>query len=361
MSQPNQALAPFSCTYTAEVPELLQKLQCSLAISTYQAGKVIFISAKNDSALVQLPRHFEKAMGIALSANAERMALAGKNDVTVFQNSPGLAAHYPKSPATYDTLYMPRITYHTGPLDIHDLSFGAQGKLYAVNTLFSCIMEVSDRYNFIDYWRPSFIDKLASEDRCHLNGMAMDEGKPRFVTAFNTGNTIQSWKENPAQNGVVMDVDSGEIVCSGLAMPHTPRIYNNELYVLLSAKGELVKVDTQSGKTETVARLDGFVRGMALHGEHLFVGISKLRENSSSFGKLPFAAKAKQAGIAIIHLPTGSLAGQIHYHISLDEIYDIAVLPDKLRPNILNTQSPAYLQGLTTPEATYWGAEKENS
>lgn len=361
MNSSQQALAPFSCTYTAQVPELLQKLQCSLAISTYQAGKLIFISAKNENALVQLPRHFEKAMGIALAENGERMALAGKYDVTVFQNSPDLAEHYPKAPATYDALYMPRATYHTGPLDIHDLSFGAQGKLYAVNTLFSCIMEVSNHYNFTDYWRPPFIDTLVSEDRCHLNGMALEKGKPRYVTAFNSGNTAQSWRDNPAQNGVIMDVESNEIICSGLAMPHTPRLFKEELYVLLSAKGELAKIDTQSGKIETVARLDGFVRGMALQGDYLFVGISKLRQNSSAFGKLPFAAKAKQAGIAIIHLPTGSLAGQIHYHISLDEIYDVAVLPQKMRPNILNTRNAAYLQGLTTPDATYWAAENDNS
>jgi hypothetical protein len=41
------ALAPFSCTYSPQIPELLQKLNCSLAITTYQAGKVIFISPKD--------------------------------------------------------------------------------------------------------------------------------------------------------------------------------------------------------------------------------------------------------------------------------------------------------------------------
>lgn len=270
MSQSSpQNLAPFSCSYTAQVPELLLKLGCSLAISTYQAGKLIFISPRDENSLVQLPRHFEKAMGIALTANGEKLGLAGKSEVSVFRNSTALAAHYPKAPGQYDALYLPRATYYTGPLDIHDLSFGENGTLYAVNTLFSCIMEVGEEYNFKSYWQPSFISDMVSEDRCHLNGMAMEQGQPRYATAFNTGNTAASWRQNPDKEGVVLDISSGEVLCNDLAMPHTPRVYNDQLYLLQSAKGELNRIDRQNGKVETVVRLDGFVRGMSLYRDYL--------------------------------------------------------------------------------------------
>jgi len=355
-----QNLAPFSCSHTAQVPELLLKLGCSLAISTYQAGKLIFISPKDDNSLVQLPRHFEKAMGIALTANSEKLGLAGKSEVSVFRNSTALAAHYPKAPGQYDALYLPRATYYTGPLDIHDLSFGEDGTLYAVNTLFSCIMEVGEEYNFKSYWQPPFISDMVSEDRCHLNGMAMEQGQPRYATAFNTGNTAASWRQNPDKEGVVLDISSAEVLCKGLAMPHTPRVYNDQLYLLQSAKGELNQIDRQNGKVETVVRLDGFVRGMSLYRDYLFIGISRLRKNSSVFGKEKFAEKANHAGIAIVHLPTGSLAGQIHYHNSLDEIYDVQVLPGKMRPNILNTLTDVHQKALSTPQATYWARESKS-
>lgn len=298
-------------------------------------------------------------MGIAEDRDNEKLALACKDEVIVFANSPELAKHYPKAPEKYDALYMPRVTYHTGPLDIHDLSFGRNGELFAVNTLFSCLIRIDDSYNFIPYWTPPFIDELVSEDRCHLNGMAMKDGKPKYATAFNRGNSYQSWRKDITRSGVVFDVETGEVVVEGLAMPHSPRIFNGELYVLLSAKGELIKIDTDNGKYEVVKKLDGFVRGMSLYKDYLFVGLSKLRKNSSTFAQLNFAEKANQSGVVVIHLPTGSIAGKITYLTSVDEIYDIHVLPDKIRPNILNTLQPTYKMGLMTPNSTFWAKQKE--
>lgn len=353
------SLAPFSCRYTPQIPELLLQLGCTIVISTYQAGKLIFLSPKDENALVQLPRTFEKVMGITENTEKNKLALAYKDEVVIFTNSPELAKYYPKSPHKYDALYMPRVTYHTGPLDIHDLSFGQNGELFAVNTLFSCLIRIDDNYNFTPFWTPPFIDKLVSEDRCHLNGMAMKEGKPKYVTAFNQGNSLQSWRENITKTGVVMDVETNETIIGNLAMPHSPRIFNNKLYVLLSATGELIHIDPENGNYEVVVKLEGFVRGMSLYKDYLFIGLSKLRKNSSTFGKLDFSKKANQSGVVVVHLPTGSIAGKISYLTSLDEIYDIHILPGKIRPNILNTLTPAHKAGLMTPEATFWARTKD--
>ena len=355
------SIGPFSCQYTPQIPELLLRLNCTLAISTYQAGKLILLSPKDENSLVQLPRHFEKAMGIAEDKENDKLAIALKNEVIIFRNSTELARHYPRSPQKYDALYMPRVTYHTGPLDIHDLSFGKEGKLFAVNTLFSCLITIDDNYNFTPYWTPPFIDKLVSEDRCHLNGMAMKDGLPKYATAFNQGNSHQSWRENVTKTGVVFDVDTNEVIAENLAMPHTPRLFNNELYVLLSASGELVKIDVNTGRYDVIVKVDGFVRGMSLHKDYLFIGLSKLRKNSSTFGKLDFAEKANQSGVLVVHLPTGSIAGKITYLSSLDEIYDVHVIADKIRPNILNTLTPDYTLGLMTPQSTYWAKTTSNS
>lgn len=341
------------------MPEILTRLKCSLAISTYQAGKLVLISAVDDSKIVQLPRTFEKPMGIAKSADGRKMALACKDEVVVFKNSPELATHYPAAQNKYDALFMPRATYYTGALDAHDLHYGADGTLYGINTSFSCLMKISEEYSFEPIWKPGFIDELVSEDRCHLNGLAMADGKPKYATAFGKGNKAQIWRENVTSGGIIIDIETDEIIAENLAMPHTPRVYDGSLYTLLSATGELIKVNTQDGTYEAVTKLDGFVRGMDLHKGYLFIGLSKLRKNSSTFSKLNL--KADEAAIVIVHLDTGSVAGKITYQSSLDEIYDIQVLPDILRPNIMNTLKKDYKMGLSTPTATYWASSEPNT
>ena len=354
-----QALQPFACQYTPNVPELLQKLHMSLVISTYQAGKLVIISPKDNESLVQLPRTFAKAMGVTLQG--EKMAVATKDEVIVLANSPQLANYYPKNPGVYDALFMPRCTYYTGQIDIHDIDWGRNNELFAVNTSFSCIIKIDDNYSYIPIWKPPFISNLASEDRCHLNGMAMVNGQPKYVTAFSTGDSPQSWRETVTTSGIIMDAEQNEIVIENLAMPHSPRWYNGQLYCLLSATGELIAADPTTGKTSTIYQAEGFVRGLAIYKDYAFIGFSKLRKNSSTFAKLDIAEKATWAGISIVHLPTGAYVGQIKYLNSVDEIYDVQAIPNSLRPGILNTLKPEHKLGIATPNATYWASLNDNA
>jgi uncharacterized protein (TIGR03032 family) len=354
-------LAPFSCTYSPQLPELLLKLNCSLAISTYQAGKLIFLSPKDENNLVQLPRTFDKPMGLSLNQDLNKLALACKDQVIVFSANEELAKHYPKSPNTYDVMYLPRLTYHTGGLDIHDLQFGEKDSLYAVNTLFSCLVRIDDSYNFVPFWAPPQITELVSEDRCHLNGMAFKNGKPKYASAFGAGNSYQSWRDTVTSAGLIYDIDTNQPVAENLPMPHSPKVYNNDLFVLLSATGELARIDLKTGKYDVVTKIEGFVRGMSLHKDYLFIGTSKLRKNSSTFAKLAFAEKANKCSIQVIHLPTGALCGNVTYTTTVDEIYDIHVIPEKIRPNILNTVTEDHKGALSIPGATYWATiKKEN-
>jgi len=350
-------IAPFACTYSPQLPELLTKLGCSIAISTYQAGKIIFLSPKNQDALIQLPRSFDKPMGLAIHPSKDKMAVATKDEVIVLANSAELATHYPKAPSKYDAMYMPRTTYHTAGLDLHDIHFGqfnGQEKLFAVNTLFSTIVSLDDDYSFTPFWSPPQITKLESTDACHLNGLALVNGLPKYATSFNQGNQPQSWRENIIETGTLYDIEKNEVILDNLAMPHSPKMINNELYLLQSATGELVKVNPENKTTELIYKFKGFVRGLSHYKDYLFVGLSKIRKNSSTFAKLPFVNDAQEAGIYVIHLPTRSMVGKVTYQSSVDEIYEIQVLSQKLRPNILNTLTQDYKGGLMTPETTFW-------
>ena len=348
----SQSISPFSSTFSPQIPELLIQLNCSIVITTYQAGKVITISPNPDKErLVTLPRTFEKPMGLAMSG--DRLAVATKNELILLENNKDLAVHYPNKKNTYDSLYSPRVTYYTGNVDMHDIAFGKQGML-AVNTSFSCLCLVNGIHNFQPIWKPAYISDLASEDRCHLNGLVVENGEPKYVTALGTTDTPQGWRDSITNGGVLIDVLSNEFILEGLAMPHSPAMYNNALYMLLSASGELIKVNTEDRNYETVRQMDGFCRGLAIHGDYAFIGMSKLRKNSSTFAKLPFADNADQCRIKIVHLPTGALTGEIMYQTSVDEIYEVAILPNTIRPNILNTINPIHKYSLAIPGKTFW-------
>jgi uncharacterized protein (TIGR03032 family) len=346
-----QEPAPFACSFTEGIPELLFSLRCTLAISTYQAGKVIFISAKDRNGLIQLPRTFKKPMGIAIEG--ERMAIATRHEVVVLANNTALAPTLSKQPNTYDALFLPRSIYFTGELDIHDLAFTPNG-LIAVTTRFSCISKIDSNFSFTPIWKPKFITELDPRDQCHLNGMALDQHEVKYATALGTSNEPGGWRENKATGGVLLKVNSQEFILKKLPMPHSPRIYEGQLFMLLSGTGELIKVNLATQTYDVVQRLNGFVRGMDKLGDFLFIGLSKLRTTSKAFGDLPIAKKSVFCGIAVVQLSTGRLIGHIQYENSVEEIYDVRAIVGTRRPGILNHYGEDHQTAVTLPNGSYW-------
>lgn len=347
--------APFQLAYSPQIPQLLRQLRCSIVLSTYQAGKLIFLSAPDDERLVQLPRTFDRAMAVAVRGN--HLAVATRETVEVFAADERLAPGYPSKPNTYDTLYAPRLTFRTGAVDCHGLEWGADG-VWAVNTNFGCLSTLSESYSFVPRWRPPFLSAIAPEDRCHLNGFAFAEGRPKYATCLSTADEREGWRKALPDGGVLVDVESNEVVLRDLPMPHSPRLVDGTLYLLLSATGRLARADVASGRVDVVRDLGGFVRGLAHHEGYLFVGLSKLRKNSSTFRDLPIADIADHSGVAIVHEPTGALVGEIRYHQSVDEIFDVAVLPGVVRPGIMRLNDPDGPREITTPQTTYWGVAR---
>ena len=345
------APAPFTSTYTPQLPELLTQLKSSLLLSTYQAGKLVVVSPQGSDSLTVLPRTFEKPMGIAIEGT--KMAVACKDHVLTLENVPQLAGNFPKKPGVYDAMWLPRMTYHTGIVDMHDIAFGKDA-LWAINTSFSCLCKLTGHTNFEPVWKPSFITDLEGEDRCHLNGLVMEDGQPRYVTALGKGDKMQSWRESIVDGGILIDLKTDEILFEGLAMPHSPMTYKGQLYGLLSAAGQLVHFDIENKKVNVIKELGGFCRGMDVIGDYAFIGMSKLRKNSSTFAKLDIANMADSAGIKIVHLPSGSMAGELTFKASVDEIYEVKVMPNMLRPNILSNTSPLHNYSLTIPGKVYW-------
>jgi uncharacterized protein (TIGR03032 family) len=340
----------FNARFSSNLPALLDSLNISLLLTTYQAGKVILVSS-DGTTMTQLLRNFDRPMGVAL--NGEMIALALRLNVAIFRNNQYLARTYPKQPETYDALYFPIALNKTDFIDTHDLAFTRHG-LVAVNTAFSCLVKIDAGFSFQPIWHPAFISKLNAQDRCHLNGMAVDElGEIRYVTAFGKTDSHEGWRSNKLHGGLVIDVATQQIIAEGIAMPHSPRLYRGKLYLLSSATERLLEVDTASGEITTLATVKGFIRGLSFKDDYAFIGVSRLRK-SHVFGDLSIANRRIDAGVAIIDLISGELVGEITYDDELQEIYDIHVLHDKRHPNILNLPMSDQYRAMLTPQGAEW-------
>ncbi|HMB71183.1 MAG TPA: TIGR03032 family protein, partial [bacterium] len=278
------------------------------------------------------------------------------HEVVVLEDAPQLAPHYPRQPGTYDHLYVPRAVYFTGRVDLHDLAWSGD-TLWGVNTVFSCLCTIDARHSFRPEWRPPFVTAIAPEDRCHLNGVAMADGKPVYVTALGATDSPRGWKEGALDGGVVVHVPSGEIVLDSLAMPHSPRLVDGRLWFVASATGEVHLAEPGSGKSEVVAEVPGFARGLTVGEEHVFVGHSRIRKDHL-FGDLPVARREHSAGVVAIHRETGRVDGALRYETSCEEIYDVQLIPGR-RPGILGVLDDVHRRALVTPETAYWAADPD--
>ncbi len=333
------AAPAFEISTSRQFAAWLAEAGASLAFTTYQAGKLFFIGLKPDGRLWVHERSFERCMGLAVGDNA--LLMASLWQLWRFENS---LAPGQKMPEGTDRLFVPQVAWVTGDLDIHDLAFDGDGRPVFVNTLFSCLATVSDTASFKPLWKPPFVSRLAAEDRCHLNGLAMADGRPAYVTAVGPTDVADAWRDHRSGGGVVVDVASGETVLAGLAMPHSPRLQNGRLWLLNSGAGEFGFVDLAGGRFEPVAFLPGYGRGLAFHGRYAVVGLSKSRQNRT-FSGLPLdaALAAKKAeprcGLYVIDLASGDVVHWLRIEGVVDELYDVAVLPGARMPAAIGVKS----------------------
>src|SRR5579864_3646426 len=263
---PASTAVEFHYTQSDSLVALLRQLWVSLLVSTYQANKLLVVRAAQGG-LSTLVRTFERPMGLAV--DGRRLALGTRDQIWFLRNAPDIAPRIEPA-GLHDACFLPRTCHVTGDIAIHEMAWakptlaaggtgdGGEGELWIVNTRFSCLCTLDPDYSFVPRWRPPFITGLAAEDRCHLNGLAMQDGKPIYVTALAETNTPQGWRADKARSGCLIDVASGQTVARGFAMPHSPRVHRGRVWMLHSGAGQLVLIDPASGKAETVTELPGY-------------------------------------------------------------------------------------------------------
>jgi uncharacterized protein (TIGR03032 family) len=332
MSPSSLPQPPLRSVHTSSFPEILDRLGISLLVTTYQAGKVVFL--RPDRGVLNTHfRDLPAPMGVALSG--PRLAVGGPGSIWEFHNVPAVARKLEPA-GLHDACFLPRLMHMTGNVQIHELAWAGED-LWFVNTRFSCLCTRDFAHSFVPRWRPPYVTALAAEDRCHLNGLGLVDGRPRYATALGLTDTPGGWRENKKVGGVLLEVPGGEVVTAGLAMPHSPRWYGGRLWMLESGRGGLGTVDVHSGKYQPVVELPGFTRGLDFHGPLAFVGLSQVRE-SAVFSGIPITETAGErwCGVWVVDLRSGQTAAFVRFEDQLQEIFGVQVLPGIRYPELLN-------------------------
>jgi uncharacterized protein (TIGR03032 family) len=317
--------------YSRELAPLLTSLGASLVVSTYQAGKLVVVGVDSHGALALSFHNFERAMGVA--ARPDRLAVGTLTQIWFLRSAPDIAPRL--APAgRHDACFLARSSHMTGDIHVHEMAW-AGGELWFVNTLFSCLCTLDEGHSFVPRWRPPFVTALAAEDRCHLNGMALADGRPKYVTAMAETDTPRGWRPDKATSGCLIDVATGRTVARGFAMPHSPRVHQGRVWLLDSGTGRLVTADPATGEVRAVAEQPGYTRGLALHGSYAFIGASKIRE-TSTFGGVPIAERREslRCGVGVVELATGRPVAHLEFKAGVDEIFDVQVLPGVRLPAV---------------------------
>jgi uncharacterized protein (TIGR03032 family) len=316
--------------HSRNFPRVLEHLGASLLVSTYQAGKVFVVGARQGELALAF-HNFEQAMGIAV--RPDRIAVGTRSQVWFLRGAPDIAPRLEPA-GRYDACFLARSCHFTGDIHGHELAW-AGDELWVVNTSFSCLCTPHPDYSFVPRWRPPFISALAAEDRCHLNGLAMSQGQPLYATALAETDTPAGWRPNKATTGCLIHVPTGKTVARGFAMPHSPRVHRGRVWLLDSGAGRLVTIDPGTGGVETVIELPGYTRGLAFHESFAFVGLSKIRE-TSTFGGMPIAERRAElkCGVGIVDLGGGGLVAHLEFLSGVEEIFAVQVLPGVRRPAI---------------------------
>jgi uncharacterized protein (TIGR03032 family) len=341
----------FAVTTSRGFESWLYRADGAIAFTTYQASKLFLLGLKPGGRLGVFERTFARCMGLAVSGDSRTLLLATQYQLYRFDNAlpPGNLQD------KHDAVYVPRLSWITGDLDIHDVGFGADGSPVFVNTLFSCLASGSQGWSFRPLWHPPFVTKLAPEDRCHLNGMAIDKGRPRYVTMVSASNVADGWRDPRAAGGLVIDVETNEIVCDGLSMPHSPRLKDGALWLLNSGTGELGIVDTRAKLFTPRAFCPGYARGLAFAGDHAIVGLSLPRENRTFQGLPLDEALARngsepRCGLIVVDTTSGDTIAWVRIDGVVRELYDVAFIPGIRNPSALGFKTDEILRVITIDE-----------
>jgi uncharacterized protein (TIGR03032 family) len=360
--------------------EMLEQLKGSIIVNLYNSGYTLTLGLCDQIRPVKLTQ-------LSVAYNGTRRAMGAfvgsKGDIWIgtqiqltnyrkhTEPHPDNNGETERKP--FDGYYVPRKIHIIGDVDVHDIE-ECDNQLYFVSVLFNSICIPSKTHGFKIYWRPPWIksdlkNNTPAEDRCHLNGFCCVDGLPRYATSISRSNIVNGWKDSRINGGIVWDIKKNKMCCHGLSMPHSPRWYQEKLYLLNSGRGEFGYINfdetLKNVKGEDyhpfvkIAFIPSFLRGLAFCGNYAIIGGSSDRHDSM-FKNLPLydILKAEEitpvCGVFIVNINTGNVCNYLHFvnNDVVKEIYDVAFVPNIRRLQLEEYRFESLARQFTVEEAS---------
>ncbi len=291
----------------------LHQESLSILATTYQRDLLLVLGAPAPDRLEASARRFDRPMGLSVSSGSLRLATRCHIHAWSREGRRGGGS-----------VLRHRSSLRTGYLDAHDLAGDGGPDALVVDTRHSCLRRVGRRA--LPVWQPPFVSSLAGEDRCHLNGLAAEGGRPVLATALAASDAREGWRGKAMGGGILLDVEGGRILADGLCLPHSPRIRDGRIWLLNGGRGELGTADFAGGGFRPRVALPGLARGLAFHREHAIVGLSRPRPGRRLDLPSDRPEQASLCGLAVVDLRVPALRWLAELGGGLEEIYDVQAL-----------------------------------
>jgi len=301
-----------------------------LAISTYRSGRILFARVDSGNEIKWLVLKREIPSGIAFDDRS--LSIATIDEIETYSHE-DIHYHFNTSKAKsgtelftyFDTI--PIKSYKTGKILCHEIYSSCPESIYFISTRYSAIGRLYREHITPCFWKPPFITEFIGEDLCHMNGLGVSNGQPEVISCLAGTNFTRGWRLFPANSGLLINIKTNKIICSGLTLPHSPRMVGESIYFLQSGLSCLSVLDTNTCDLQSITELPGFARGLAIIGKYAIIGISVIR-NSNLWESLPVKVKYPTSiqSIVIVDLVKGVIISTFVLPGEFYEIFDIQII-----------------------------------
>lgn len=317
------------------------KHNISLLCSAYKSNQVFSFGATNDGRLSCFHSVHNHPMALAVSARKGDVWIASKLHLIrcCDAGDPYNEANESSGGGgNFSSTLVPRTLHAIGNHEVHGIYPDDPYAPLFVSTRFSalCRLNLKDPEIAVDaVWKPPFISEIKGEDRCHLNDVCFVDGKPKYACCVCESDAVDGWRDHRESGGVVIDMDSNEIIARSLSMPHSIRWYKGALWVLQSGTGELGTIDLKTGEFTAHIFLPGFLRGLQFFERYAIVG-SSLDRHENRFKGLELGKRLEEkkttpiCGFFIVDMTSWTVVEKVEIkHGNVHEIYDVAIVPGR--------------------------------
>jgi uncharacterized protein (TIGR03032 family) len=260
------------------------------------------------------------------------IAVAGERVTVASTRNPNQLVELRPAEAEGRPLVPVRTAFHPGSLYLHELAY-VGGVLHGNAVGQNAVVRL-DRERAERVWWPKAIEGEDGPDfsRNYLQLNSIAAGAD-VASSFYSASAERPSRRRPGhrnfpvdRRGVIFSGRTREPAVRGLTRPHSARLHGGELWVDDSGYGELGVAE--DGGFRAVARLPGWTRGLAFHGDVALVGTSRVIPRFRAYAPGLDLDKSV-CGVHAVDTATGAVLGSLIWPEG-NQIFAVEAVPARL-------------------------------